>query len=87
MRRVWFGMGLLSVLIGQFGCENDAILRPPKNPEEFNQPPQEQRYLLPQDLPKEYLNEDILKNKKGGDQGGPGGPGGGSRLGRTGGGI
>ncbi len=75
----WFwkeaGM-LLTALVGLTGCTTYNHLRPPKPPEDFTLPPQnDSRYSMPVEYPKDTLNQNTL-GAKSGNPGGPGGPGG-----------
>ena len=61
MRRVWFILGLpVATIIGVLGCANqDAHLRPPKQPEAYNLPPEnDPTYSQPIVYPKNTLFQD-----------------------------
>ncbi len=58
MRKALCTMGLLSAILWHTGCKNEAILRPPKNPEVYNLPPDDPRYTNAPVLPNKYLNQD-----------------------------
>ncbi len=60
MRRVWTVFGLpLAILFGAVGCANqDAYLRPPKQPESFAPPPDDAKYSQPIAYPKNLLFQD-----------------------------
>jgi hypothetical protein len=77
-RRCWQGFGLVvTALVGLAGCSSpNAQLRPPKPPEEYVVPPEEDlRFSQPPEYPKELLNKDNLIQPKN-STGGPGNPGG-----------
>jgi hypothetical protein len=81
-RRWWSGLGLLLVaLAGLTGCKpTNNQLRPPKPPEEYNIPPEEEaRFSQPPEYPKDMLNKGNLIQPKDGSAGlpaaGPGGAG------------
>jgi hypothetical protein len=90
MRKLCSGLGLLFAMAMMVGCGNKPdflrgrpeILRPQKNPEEYNTPSStDPRYNLPPETPKEVLNQDNLKGRPGdpsntGTPGGFKGPGG-----------
>ena len=79
MRRLCSIVGLLGAILGHAGCKHEALLRPPKNPEEYRIPPKDERYTGPPQPPKETLNQDPAKPKND-----PSAPGGASRQGRMG---
>jgi hypothetical protein len=87
----WFWKGvslLLTAFAGLAGCTPYNHLRPPKPPEDFSLPPQnDARYSMPVEYPKDTLNQDTIGAKNGSPTGpgGPGGPGGGMGGGRGGG--
>jgi hypothetical protein len=61
MRRVWLILGLpVATIIGALGCANqDAHLRPPKQPEAYNLPPEnDPSYSQPIVYPKNSLFQD-----------------------------
>ena len=72
MRRVCGTIALLAAILGHAGCKNESLLRPPKNPEVYNVPPPDARYVDPPQPPKEYLNQDPGNPNKSGGLGGPG---------------
>jgi hypothetical protein len=75
---------VLSAILWQSACQNESLLRPPKNPEEYRVPPAEQRYVDTPQTPKEFLNQDPGNPYKNGSPGMPGGgttPGGLARPG------
>jgi hypothetical protein len=83
MRGVWIGLGLLAILVvGLVGCHApEPVLRPPKQPDQFTPPPDEKRFQLPPDYPKDVLNKDLQRKKDQADgtgtdgfQAGAGGP-------------
>jgi hypothetical protein len=66
MRRIRDLLGLAAVLLVALGgCSlTDKELRPPKPPEEFNAPPEDdRRYSLPIEYPKDTMDTDALMNK------------------------
>jgi hypothetical protein len=91
MRRLWEGLSLiLAAVFGMAGCASPNIaLKPPKHPEEFKLPPDEEaKYSEPLKYPDGYLNKDDSNkgsNMPGGPNGPPGAGGMGSRGGRGGG--
>jgi hypothetical protein len=79
MRRVWYLLGLsLATLFGTLGCANpDSNLRPPKHPEEFTVPPEnDPRFAQPVSYPKSTLFQDSIHKL----EGEPGAPGGGAGM-------
>jgi hypothetical protein len=66
MRRVRgvFAVSLLG-LVGLWGCETTREqVRPPKPPEEFRAPPEDDpRYSRPMEYPKELMDQDMLMKK------------------------
>jgi hypothetical protein len=75
MRRIRDLLGLSAVLLMALGgCAlNDNQLKPPKPPEEFNAPPEnDRRYSRPIEYPKETMDNDALLKKAKGS--GPGTP-------------
>jgi hypothetical protein len=84
VRRLQSGLGLLlAALLGLTGCNStEPRVRPPKPPEEYAVPPNEElRFAQPPEYPKDLLNGDNLIRPKdnsnpGMGPGGPGGPGG-----------
>jgi hypothetical protein len=76
MRKLWCMTGLLGAMLWMAGCKNEALLRPPKNPEVFNLPPDDPRYTGPPEYPKDTLNQDPLAKAKS-DSNLPGGKSGG----------
>jgi hypothetical protein len=79
MRWIRHTLGLLLLPICLGGCAtSEPQLKPPKAPEEFNAPPDnDSRYNKPIEYPKEAIDQDPLNKAKGNNPGGPGGPGGG----------
>jgi hypothetical protein len=78
MRRVWCLLGLpLATLFGTLGCADpDRYLRPPKHPEEYTVPPEnDPRFAQPVSYPKSSLFQDSIHKP----DGEPGAPGGGMR--------
>jgi hypothetical protein len=75
-------LGLLLVALGGLaGCKPTTTnqLRPPKPPEEYNIPPDEEsRFSQPPEYPKDTLNKDNLIRPKDSSTGPPGSPGSGS---------
>lgn len=72
-----FALSLLG-LAGLVGCETtDQQVRPPKPPEEFRAPPDnDPRYNSPMEYPKETLEADmLLKKARDAAKSGPGTPG------------
>ncbi len=64
MRTTWVGFQLLTVgLLVLAGCKSSGpILKPTKHPEEYNLPPDENRFADPHAMyPKETLNKDKIK--------------------------
>jgi hypothetical protein len=83
-RWFWKEAGLLlTALVGLTGCTTYNHLRPPKPPEDFTLPPQnDSRYSMPVEYPKD------TQNTSGAQSGNPGGAGGrGGRGGMGGGGM
>jgi hypothetical protein len=80
----WFWKGcslLLTAFAGLAGCTPYNHLRPPKPPEDFTLPPQnDARYSQPVQYPEGTLNKDTIGVKNGSPMG-PGGPGGGGGMG------
>jgi hypothetical protein len=77
MRRAWYLLGLpVATLLGALGCANpDAHLRPPKHPEEFTVPPEnDPRFAQPVSYPKSSLFQDMI-HKPDTDPATPGGAG------------
>jgi hypothetical protein len=72
--RLWGTIGLaLSVLAGCHWTSPNQTLRPPKHPEEYTVPPEEDlRFSQPPEYPKDVLNKDNLIQPK---NSGPGLPG------------
>ena len=58
MRKTICTMSLMSAILWHAGCKHEAILRPPKNPEEYKVPPDDPRYTNAPMLPNQYLNQD-----------------------------
>jgi len=58
MRRLWAGLGALALFAAVLGCQRDKFIRPPKNPEEYHQPPAEPRYMNPPEVPKDQRDSD-----------------------------
>jgi hypothetical protein len=62
MRRLWNGLVFTSALLLVLaGCAGPDHLKPPKQPESFNSPPDEARFDRPIEYPRKVLMED--KNK------------------------
>jgi hypothetical protein len=79
-RRLRGSLGLLlAALVGLVGCTPpNNQLRPPKRPEEYVVPPEEDlRFSTPPDYPKDLLNKDNLIRPKDTTPGLPGTQGGG----------
>jgi hypothetical protein len=73
---------LVATLLGLAGCHGTEVKRPPKPPEDYTPPPeQEARFSRPPEYPKELLNKDNLISPKDstvpamGSPGSPGNPG------------
>jgi hypothetical protein len=66
--RFWGAMGmLLSVLAGCHWTNPNQALRPPKHPEEYTVPPEDDlRFCQPPQYPKDVLNKDNLIQPKNG---------------------
>jgi hypothetical protein len=62
MRRVLYAIGLpLATLLAALGCHSDANLRPPKQPEAYNLPPEnDPRFSQPVSYPKPLLFQDSI---------------------------
>jgi len=83
MRRlsIWFGLPL-ATLIGGAGCANMENFKPPKHPDEYVLPPEnDAAFSEPPKYDKKLLNEDHISIAADADASGPGGgmrgPGGG----------
>jgi hypothetical protein len=67
MLRRWGGLGILTVALwGLAGCATSTgeIKKPPKPPEEYNLPPEnDARFNQPIEYPKEALEKDPLQQK------------------------
>jgi hypothetical protein len=92
MRRLSIWLGLpLATLLGAAGCANMDNLKPPKHPDEYRLPPEnDATYSEPTKYDKKLLNEDHISLAADADQSsGPGGglrgPGGGGMGGGPGG--
>jgi hypothetical protein len=88
-RVLLYAIGLpLATLLGALGCHSDANLRPPKQPEAFNLPPEtDPKFSQPIEYPKQYLFQDSIHKADDGPAGVPGaggmrgpGVGGGSSM-------
>ena len=83
--------GLSTALLCLTGCwHSDANLHPPKPPEEFRLPPEDDpRFSNPPSYPKGVLNQDYIKKDKEREESKPGFPAymGGAGLGGAGGGY
>jgi hypothetical protein len=62
MRRVLYLVGVpLAAMLGALGCHSDANLRPPKEPEAYNVPPDnDPRFSQPVSYPKNLLFQDSI---------------------------
>jgi hypothetical protein len=72
-------LGLLVAAMLTMGCPSEPQLRPPKQPENFTPPPDDDpRFSSPVKYPDKLLNQDTLIGPKdnGGGPGGQGNPGG-----------
>jgi hypothetical protein len=75
MRRIRDLLGLLLLIqVGLSGCTTtEPQLKPPKAPEEFNAPPEnDPRYNKPIEYPKETMEQDYLLKKAKKDKDTPG---------------
>jgi hypothetical protein len=79
-RVLLYAIGLpLATLLGALGCQSDANLRPPKQPEAFNLPPEnDPKFSQPTEYPRQLLFQDSIHNA---DQGPTGVPGAGGMRG------
>jgi hypothetical protein len=80
----WHGLGVALLCLPGCWWNSEPNLRPPKQPEEFKLPPEEDpRFSSAPSYPKGMLNKDYLKKDKERQDDGPGG----SRGGHLGGGA